>query len=150
MKFFQLIIILYSVFSFSQNSSILNIDELKKEIAKNNISLDSIGINNNHKLNISEQKTINILNNELIDFNNKKIVFISGSAGKLIVNKQSFFIDFKNRINKNNILSFSIIKLNPEQKEKSNFDYIVAFWVKMINPNSKKLLKKLNKISHKY
>ena len=37
-------------------------------------------------------------NNEFIDFENQKIAFITGSAGRSIVNKQSFFISVKNSI----------------------------------------------------
>ncbi|WP_339835753.1 hypothetical protein [uncultured Flavobacterium sp.] len=152
MKCFHLIFFFICISSFLQNSSKIKIDDVKKEINENNISLDSLGINSNNKLNINEQKIINILNNndKLIDFNNEKIVFITGSAGRSIVNKQSFFIDFKNRINNNNTLSFSIIHLEAKQKEKSGFDYVITFWVKTFNPNSQKTLKELNKISHKY
>lgn len=151
MKYFQLLFFLISLNIFSQNSSKIDIADLKQKIIDNNISLDSLGINSDNKLNLNEQKIINILNNnELIDYNNESIVFITGSLGRSIVNKQSFFKDFKNRITNNNILSFSIIELNSKQKEKSGFDYVIAFWVKTFNPNSKKLLKELNKISHKY
>lgn len=151
MKCFQLLFLLISIYTFSQNNSKIEIEDLKNQITKQNISIDSLGINTEHILNRNEQKTITILNNnEFIDFENQKIAFITGSAGRSIVNKQSFFISVKNSITRHSILSFSIIELDSKQKEKSGFDYIISFWVKTINPNSKKLLKELNKISHNY
>ena len=150
MKFLQMIIFLVAINSYSQNNSKIDIENLKSQIIENKIALDSLGIDFKNKLNFYEEEIINLLNDEKIDFNNKKMVFVTGSLGKSIINKQFFFKDFKNNITKNNLLSFSIIKLNANQKENSGFDYIIAFWVKTFNPNSKKLLKELNKISHKY
>lgn len=150
MKKFQIILLLVSINSFTQNRSSIEFDDLKLQLNQNNIQFDSLGVDSNYKLNSHEQKTIQCLNDKIIDFKNEKIAFVTGSAGTTIVDKTIFFKNFKSWYDRNALISFTLVKLDKKNKEISGFDYIMVFWAKMYNPNSKKLLKKLKKISHNY
>lgn len=128
---------------FSQNSSVLNFENLKLKIESSAIDINDLGKNDENKLSETELKVIHLLTNETEDLNQKDITFITGSTGKSISNKKYFFDSFRNHYLKNHLISFSIVKLDDESKLRSGTDYLIYYWVKMYNPKSKSLLKKI-------
>ncbi len=143
MKIITALFLLITTFNFSQNSSVLNFEDLKQKMEFNAIDIDNLGKNDENELTETELKVIYLLNNETENLNQKDITFITGSAGKSISNKKYFFNSFRNHYLKNHLISFSIVKLNDESRSLSGTDYIVYYWVKMYNPKSRTLLKKI-------
>ncbi len=144
MKSFFLFIFFITFSSYAQNSSILKYEFLKEKINEKKIDLDKIDFSS-EIINETEISILEILNNSVNNFENKEITFITGSAGKTISKKTNFFDSFKNGYFKKHIISFSINKLEEKERLLSGSDYIIFFWVKIGNPKSKKLLKKLKK-----
>ncbi|MDN3677147.1 hypothetical protein QWY90_07455 [Flavobacterium paronense] len=127
----------------AQNNTIVHFEELKQSILNENINLDTIDLSS-EVINKTEIKILQLLNNTADDLNGKSFAFVSGSTGTFISKKTVFFNYFKDSfLTKNDVLSYSIIKLNPDQIKLSNTDYIVFFWTKTYNANSKALLKKI-------
>ncbi|HLP65128.1 hypothetical protein [Flavobacterium sp.] len=114
----------------------------------NSIDINDLGKDDENKLTETELKVIDLLNNKTEDLNQKDITFITGSTGKSISNKKYFFESFRNNYLKNNLISFSIVKLDDESKLSSDTDYIIFYWVKMYNPKSRTLLKKIKQTKH--
>lgn len=137
-----IITLLISNIVLSQNNLKEKFEKIRSDIEINHINLKEIDLVN-EKLNEIELQILKILNKNISEFNNKEITFISGSAGTTISTKTSFFKSFLDYYSKEHILQYSIIKLEEEEKILSGSDYLIFFWVKTLNPKSKKLLKKI-------
>jgi hypothetical protein len=143
MKKIHLTFLFISFHLFSQSSTLIKFDELNLKIQQSNINFDSLGTDKQRQLNKIEITLLELLNNNKEILTNKKVTFITGSAGKSISSKNVFFDSFKDRYYKNDILSFLMVKLDEKSRDLSNSDYLLFFWVKTCNPKSKKLLKKI-------
>jgi hypothetical protein len=144
MKKIFILFLLISNTLFAQNNSKLKIIEIKKKIELNNINLGNIDLSS-EKLNDTELQILKILNGNENDFNEKVITFISGPAGTTITSKTAFFKSFIDYYAIEHNIQFNIIKLDKNERILSGSDYLIFFWVKMLNPKSKKLLKKIKK-----
>jgi hypothetical protein len=129
-------------FSYSQNNTLVSYEILKEKFTEEKVDLDKINLSS-EIVNKTELSILDLLNNSKNEFENKEITFISGSAGTTISKKSSFFNSFKNYFIEKKIIQFSIIKLEEKEKSLSESDYLIFFWVKTMNPKSKKLLKKI-------
>ena len=141
----KILVLLFSFFLGvnAQNNSNVHFEELKQSIENENINLEAIDLSS-EVINNTELKIVQLLNNSADNLNGKSFAFVSGSTGTFISKKTVFFYYFKDSfLNKKNVLTYSIVKLNPDQIKLSNTDYIVFFWTKTYNPNSKALLKKI-------
>jgi len=81
------------------------------------------------------------------DFNDKKVLFLTGSTGKTIVSKDVFFKNYGTIISlKEKIIPVSYIILSKEEKEYSNgIDILVLAYVKHFKEkDKKKILEKLS------
>jgi len=137
-----IIIMLFCTNIYSQNNLKEKFEKVKNDVKINNINLENIDLSN-EKLNETEIQILKILNKNSGDFDNKEISFISGSTGTTIYSKTDFFKSFLDYYSKNHILQYTIIKLEEKERILSGSDYIVFYWVKMFNPKSKRLLKKI-------
>jgi hypothetical protein len=144
-----IILLLFSTNIFPLSSSKLKIEDVKKGIEYNNIDLQKIDLLNEN-INDIEIKILKILSTNDDDFHNKKITFITGPAGTTLSTKSDFFKSFLNYYSNNHILQDTIIKLEENEKEMSGSDYLIFFWVKMMNPKSKKLLKRIKKYNSNF
>jgi hypothetical protein len=142
MKQFTIIFLLVSSNLFSQISFRAEFDELKTSFKKNSIDINDVDVENEN-LNLTELKILKILYDSSENFENKAITFITGPAGTTISTKTSFFKSFKDRYLINDIIPFTIIKLEEKERLLSTSDYLIFFWVKTSNPKSKKLLRKI-------
>lgn len=143
MKKLQIIFLLFSANLFAQSNSVIKFDDLKKQIEERKINFENLGTSSN-ELNQVEIEVLELLNNSSKSFEEKKIVFITGSAGKHLSNKTVFFDSFKNHYSKHNSnINFNIVELNEKQKELSGVDIIIFFWTKTYNQKSKKLLRRI-------
>lgn len=138
----SLMILFLTTNLFSQNYHKEKFEEIKIGIEINAVNLEKVDLKN-EDLNETEIQILKILNKNSGDFDNKEISFISGSAGTTIYSKTDFFKSFLDRYLKNQILQYSIIKLEEKERILSGSDYIVFYWVKTFNPKSKRLLKKI-------
>lgn len=144
MNKYLILILLISNTLFSQNNSKEKFEKIKVDIEINKINLENIDLSN-EKLNETELKVLKILNKNSGDFDNKVITFISGPAGTTIFSKSDFFKSFLNYYSEEHIIQYTIIKLDENEKMLSGSDFLIFYWVKMLNPKSKKLLKKIKK-----
>lgn len=148
MKQFTIIFLLLSTNLFSQIASRAKFENLKNSFAENKIDVNEVDLNN-EKLNQTELKILKLLYGSTVDVEDKNINFISGSLGTTITTKTSFFRTFKERYLIEDIIPFTIVKLEEKERLLSGSDYLVFFWVKTYNPKSKKLLKKIKKYNLK-
>jgi len=127
---------------FSQNIFKEKFEKIKNDIELNNIDFLKVDLAN-EKLNETELQILKILDSNEHDFGNKEIRFISGPSGTTIGTKTSFFKSFLNYYSEEQIIKYSIIKLEEKERILSGTDYLVFFWTKTQNPKSKRLLKKI-------
>ncbi len=144
MKQLTFILLLFSTNLFSQIASGAEFDELKTSFERNSIDINDVDVENEN-LNLTELKILKILYGSSENFENKAITFITGPAGTTISTKTSFFKSFKDRYLINDIIPFTIVKLEEKERLLSASDYLIFFWVKTSNPKSKKLLRKIKK-----
>ena len=112
-------------------------------------SFENCGNDNNSTL--TETKAI-FLNEYLrvqaqskgFDFNNKRIIFITGSGGSVLGSKSAYFNDIKKwKETYNSKIASSLIVLNGQEKAEYGYDAILTYWVKVITPKTnKKVLKR--------
>ena len=79
------------------------------------------------------------------DFNNKKILFVTGSNGRTVGTKSAYFNYVKGwKETYNSRIASSLIVLNESDKDKYGYDAILTYWVKIrISPRAKtKILKR--------
>ncbi len=105
-------------------------------------NLSKCGIDNNPKLTQLESQYLNIYLNEKrngFDFNDKKVIFITGSNGSQIGTKKEYFDDIKKWNEKNSKIATGIVILTNEQKlESGGYDIILTYWVKVLTEKRKK------------
>ncbi|MDR2084175.1 MAG: hypothetical protein LBP67_04195 [Bacteroidales bacterium] len=81
------------------------------------------------------------------DFNNKKILFVTGSNGRTIGSKNAYFDNIKEwKVKHNSKIATSLIVLADSDKMKYGYDAILTYWVKvLINSKVKnKILQRAN------
>ena len=81
------------------------------------------------------------------DFNNKKILFVTGSKGGTLGTKNAYFDDVKEwKVKHNSKIATSLIVLDESDKMKYGYDAIITYWVKvLISPKAKdKILQRSN------
>lgn len=99
---------------------------------------NNVGQDNNPTLNENEAKFLNDYFSEsrgTFDFQDKKVVFVSGSTGKTYITKRDYF-DNINKWNETNsrIATSLIILTEKEKKESGDYDAILTAWVKVFTP----------------
>ncbi|HRO41426.1 MAG TPA: hypothetical protein PL009_01235 [Flavipsychrobacter sp.] len=104
-------------------------------------SMDYIG-KDSSTLNMEEA---NLLNSILInqrgdfDFNNKKVVFITGSTGNRILTKSDYFQNYLLPwIKKGDTPSVSMVRLTDQEKCRAGYDVLIISWVKIFTDRQKK------------
>ena len=92
-----------------------------------------------------DNKEVKLLNDllgegESYDFYNKKVIFVTGSAGHLIVDKDDFFNNYVYPVlEKGNRPILDMIKLSEKEKQKAGgYDVIVMAYVKVLTNRQKK------------
>jgi len=106
-------------------------------------SPNNIGADNSPFLNGDEIKLLNFLLEEQRDtfeFANKKVAFVTGSSGSMIVRKSEYFKkSVVPWIERDSRPQISIILLSEEEKIKSNgYDVLVLSWVKLFTDRRKR------------
>jgi len=104
---------------------------------------ENCGIDDNPMLTEVEAMFLNeYLKNQVrqkgFDFNNKRIVFVTGSNGRTLGSKSAYFYDI--RIWKetyNSKIASSLIVLSEQDKTEYGYDAILTYWVKVISPKEK-------------
>jgi hypothetical protein len=104
---------------------------------------DSLGIDNDA---IPNRQEAGFLNSTLKDkgstfnFINKKLAFVTGSSGHIILPKSEYFKKYVIPwIDKGSIPQIFTVRLTPEQKQKSGgYDAIVLCWVKAFSDKQKR------------
>jgi hypothetical protein len=79
-----------------------------------------------------------------LDFENKRILFVTGSGGSLLGKKSDYFNDVRKwREQYNSTIASSLILLTDEEKLEYGYDAILTQWVKVFTSKArKKVLKK--------
>lgn len=114
-------------------------------------SSENLGIDNKDTLNRQEIDFLNAsLKNsrDTFDFANKKIEFITGSSGSMLISKQTYFLTcVRPWTDKGLYPQITFVRLTNEEKQKSNgYDVIVMSWVKLFtNKQKNRIIKQLNK-----
>jgi hypothetical protein len=106
-------------------------------------STDSLGIDNNVTLNRQEIDFLNAslkYNQDIFDFANKKIAFVTGSSGGKLISKQDYFLTcVRPWKDKGSLPQIFFVRLTPEEKQKSNgYDAIVMSWIKVFTDKQRK------------
>ncbi len=109
-------------------------------------NLSECGLDNNPVLTQVESEYLNdylaAQRNEF-DFQDKKVIFITGSSGSIIGTKVEYFEHIKRWNDKNARVATGIEVLTEKQKMESNgFDVIITYWVKVLTEKQKKKLLK--------
>ncbi len=102
--------------------------------------IENCGQDNNSLLNNQEAIFLNkyIENRNDFDFNNKKILFVTGSGGEIITSKSEFFNSVKEWREKYcDKIQTSLVILSVEETELYEYDAIVLYWVKIFTPKVK-------------
>lgn len=106
------------------------------------------GQNNNSELNNYEAEFLNnyVENRKDFDFNNKKILFITGSNGGTIASKEEFFNNVKEWHEKDNRIQNSLVLLSNEEYEEYGYSAIILYWVKIFTPKTKSTVLEKSKV----
>ena len=111
-------------------------------------NLSECGIDNNPKLTQVESEYLNVYLTEKrngFDFNDKKVIFITGNSGNRIGTKKEYFDYIKKWDEKNARVATGIEILTEKEKmESDGYDVIVTYWVKVLTKKRKsKILKEI-------
>jgi hypothetical protein len=112
-------------------------------------SVDSLGIDNHPTLNKQEIHYLNTVlqqQRDTFDFTNKKIAFVTGSMGTVILSKQDFFLRCVRPWAEADLIpQMSCILLTPAEQQHSNgYDALVFSWVKVVTKKQRnRLVKRL-------
>jgi hypothetical protein len=110
-------------------------------------NIEECGLDENFELTKTESEYLNNYLKEKrkeFDFNNKKIIIVSGNAGQQIGSKKQYFKDIKSWLEKESQIATTLIIFNEEEKLKSGCDGILTLWVKIFTEKEKrKIIKKL-------
>ena len=111
-------------------------------------NLSECGIDNNPKLTQVESEYLNVYLTEKrngFDFNNKKVIFITGNSGNRIGTKKEYFDYIKKWNEKSSKVATGIDILTDKQKmESDGYDVIITYWVKVLTKKRKnKILKEI-------
>lgn len=104
---------------------------------------ENCGIDDNSLLTETEATFLNeYLKNQVrqkvFDFNNKRIVFVTGSNGGTLGSKSAYFYDIKKwKETYNSKIASSLIVLSERDKAEYGYDAILTYWVKVISPKEK-------------
>ncbi|MBO3118044.1 hypothetical protein J4050_14930 [Winogradskyella sp. DF17] len=105
-------------------------------------NLSECGIDNNPKLTQAESEYLNAYLTEKrngFDFNDKKVIFVTGNSGNRIGTKKEYFDYIKKWNEKDSKVATGIDILTNDQKLESNgYDVIVTYWVKVLTEKRKK------------
>lgn len=97
--------------------------------------VDSLGLNSNPLLTKAEADYLNgkfTKERGQFDFEDKRIVFVTGSTGSMLMTKPRYFSDVKLWIRDNDEVMSSLYILTKEEKRSSGYDAIVTAWVKIL------------------
>ncbi len=116
-------------------------------------NIDNCGKDDNPLLTMEESTFLQKYFNEkargtAFDFKDKKILFVTGSNGGLIIPKSEYFKNIKERLEKDNsaISTFSE-ELTDKEKEEFGYDAVITMWVKTYA--KRRIIKKLQKLETK-
>ncbi|RKE89432.1 hypothetical protein [Ichthyenterobacterium magnum] len=105
-------------------------------------NLSECGIDNNPKLTQAESEYLNAYLTEKrngFDFNDKKVIFVTGNSGNRIGTKKEYFDYIKKWNEKDSKVATGIDILTTDQKlESDGYDVIVTYWVKVLTEKRKK------------
>ena len=116
-------------------------------------NIDNCGKDDNPLLTVEESTFLQKYFNEKVqktafDFKDKKILFIAGSNGGLIIPKSKYFRNIKENLEKDNsAISTFIEELTDKEKAEFGYDAIITMWVKTYV--KRRVLKKLQKLETK-
>jgi len=141
--FFYLAVLMFffNLNCFGQKNDIKN--HLEANIYRN---LDSLGVDNNPYLNqyeIDFFDSIFLEQKKDFDLKRKKIAFITGNVGQILINKKEYFVLEKGEISKGYAKNGALILFDEKQKQESGgYDAIIMFSGKLI-PTKKQIIKLL-------
>lgn len=105
-------------------------------------NLSECGIDNNPKLTQAESEYLNAYLTEKrngFNFNDKKVIFVTGNSGNRIGTKKEYFDYIKKWNEKDSKVATGIDILTTDQKlESDGYDVIVTYWVKVLTEKRKK------------
>lgn len=110
------------------------------------VEVDSVGIDDNPRLNHKEAELLDSILEESFDFKDKKIAFITESSGSMILGKSDFFERcIKPWTSKGAKPQIFIVQLNEmEKNESGGYDVLALAWVKLFTDKRKqKIIKQL-------
>ena len=114
--------------------------------------MQNLGENDHPVLTESESLFLNeYMNNEQkkgIDLKDKKVIFVTGSNGGTLSDKQEYFHKIKEWNNNDSKIQTFVIELDEKDKINSGgYDIIIAYWVKVFTDKAKQNIIKRVKAS---
>jgi len=119
--------------------------------------IERVHISGTHAFKIDHDKMLtkeeveflnNLLKNQrdTFDFHEKKVAFITGSAGSRFLSKADYFAQMKHWLDAGSAPSVFMVLLTEEDKYKSEgYDVFVLLWVKVFsNRQKKRMIERLN------
>ncbi len=114
-------------------------------------NIDSCGLDDNPEITRHESEFLNDYladsKPDNFDFNDKRIVFVTGNSGNRVGSKSEYFDRINAYYDNNGRISTWIVPLNEIQKQElqsKGYDAIVTYWVKLISERRKrKIIQKL-------
>lgn len=149
-SFFKWVIILFLLFTgntYGQYRA-LSIKKIDQKVFK---YLDNCGKDNDPTLNNAESSYLNVVLIDLkrpYDFSNKKVAFVTGSSGKTISTKQTYFNTEKRKVGTHTSLNGGQLFIfnEDEQNQSGGYDAAIVFGAK-VPPLKKGVIRRLKKQS---
>ena len=140
----------YKTITVRNPGSHIHLEELQK-ISILDENLEYCGQDNNTTLNSYEAIFLNnyIANIDNFDFNNRKILFVTGSGGSIISSKTDYFNNIKEWQEKYNTkVQTTLNTLSKEEHEEYGYDAIILYWVKVFSPKTKNKVLERSKLQY--
>lgn len=102
--------------------------------------IDTLGIDNDPLLTKSESDYLNSRFAGVrgkFDFEGKRVLFLTGSAGSRVMPKRDYFADVERWMEVSDEIATSLFVLKDEERSVSGYDAIVTAWVKVLTNKRK-------------
>ena len=116
-------------------------------------NIDNCGKDDNPLLTLEESTFLQKYFNEkaqrtTFDFKDKKILFVTGAGGTIVITKSEYFINIKENLEKDNLANFTFIEeLTDKEKAEFGYDAVLTMWTKVYRTHAKKrVLKKIKNL----
>lgn len=119
-------------------------------------NIDNCGKDDNPLLTMEESAFLQKYFNEkargtAFDFKDKKILFVTGAGGTIVITKSEYFRNIKENLGKDNsAVSTFIEELTDKEKAEFGYDAVITMWTKVYRTHAKKrVLKRIQKLETK-